>query len=144
MRLNIRSLMSMSNLTISPEWRGRDKGISLKDVIIGLTMRRYQHSDAQFLITYTRNDRNTHGLCYRHGGKALYQGQIVNGIPSDVVGFEKESIVVPEVARTPLFVDFFWQGGLIFTEDHWVETVGTINLTEFEFDNSFQQQKWET
>ena len=77
--------MTMGNLTIAPGWRKSQIGFGVSEILLGLATKRFLASPATALITYTRNNRKTHDLVYRHGGIPLLQGHVSYGHESDII-----------------------------------------------------------
>ena len=56
-----------SNLTVASRWRGAVAGLSVKELLLGLSVERFLASDADVMLGTPRNDRNMNGLGYRLG-----------------------------------------------------------------------------
>lgn len=102
-------VMSMGNLTIAPEWRKSQIGFGISEILLGLATKRFLASPASALITYTRNDRKTHELVYRHGGIPLLKGHVAHGHDSDVIAVYRTAVTPTPVAGIPALVDLLWQ-----------------------------------
>lgn len=105
---SISCLMSMSFLTVHPDWRRRQTQHSLSDLLVGFAVQRYLESSADVLLTYTRNDRKTNELGYRHGGEKIPIEHWVHNIPSDVLVFDRNSLKTQLSEGLKLHIDSLW------------------------------------
>ena len=83
-----------NQLTVRPEWRGLQQGVSIKHLLLGLMVRRFLDSSSNTMASVTRNDRNMNGLVYRHGAQSLVHRITLHGIDSDLVAFYRRSSIV--------------------------------------------------
>lgn len=98
--------MSMSYLSVSDRYRRGQTGLPISDWLVGLAVKRFEESDASDLFTYTRNDRKTHELGHRHGGRTLDSQHVVHGIASDVLRFDRRSVITS--ALSPVGAEVAW------------------------------------
>lgn len=102
-------VMTMGNLTIAPSWRKSQIGFGASEILLGLATKRFLASPATALITYTRNNRKTHELVYRHGGVPLLQGHMSYGHESDIIAIYRETVKPTSITGIPELVELFWQ-----------------------------------
>ena len=95
-------IMLMGNLAVDPNWRRSKVGFGVADMLMTFAVTRFLESDAQVLLTTTRNNRSTNTLCYRQGGSKYADNGIVFGVESDVVLFHRDDIKPLEI---PLIYD---------------------------------------
>ena len=104
-----REVMVMNYLTVNRNWRRRKQGFGVSEVLIGLATRRFLETDATALVAYTRNDRRTHELVYRHGATPLATDRLVHGIDSHSVAIFRDDVQATTVPEVPGQVDRLWQ-----------------------------------
>jgi hypothetical protein len=109
-------LMSMSYLTVHPLWRKSQGSIPISELLVGLAVKRFASSKADALLTYTRNDRKTNELGYRHGGAALETMRTVHNIPSDAIAFDRMSIQESSTLGVGTRVEALWNKAVFATE----------------------------
>lgn len=109
LQLSHSQMMTMGNLTIAPSWRKSNIGFGISEVLLGLATKRFLASSASALITFTRNNRKTHELVYRHGGVPLLQGHMSHGHESDIIAIYRDTVTPTSVAGIPELVELFWQ-----------------------------------
>lgn len=99
-------IMTFGYLGISSDFRGK---FGLTDLLLGLSFLRLLHSQAEIMVTYTRNTRRTNDLTYRIGAKALAKDVTIRGEPSDFVYFDRKDITT--IINHPLFLQMIhlWQ-----------------------------------
>lgn len=118
-----RPIMTVGYLALDPTYR---QGQGVTDLILGLAVRRFLHSDCQALITYTRNTRRTHELTYRVGAIPVAQNISVRGEPSDFVYFDRTSIAKLNQHEHVEIMDKLWREK-IFMES---KNIQPINLNK--------------
>lgn len=99
-----------SNFVITKEARGENLGVSLKDVLIGITLRAFREMQADALSGTPRTNRKMNEACAKWGGT-----EIARGMPSghgdtvDLMGFFSKVLV--SHPRQPLsdLVDELWE-----------------------------------
>jgi hypothetical protein len=79
-----------SHLTVLPAWRGRRGDISVKEILLALSVRRFQASSADVLAGTMRNDRAMNVLGFRLGFTALFQDAVLHGVGVDLVAFYRD------------------------------------------------------
>lgn len=109
------NLMVCSYFTIAPAARGLQLGFSMKDLLVGLSLRVFLESGADAMTGALRRDRHVNEACARWGGV-----EIARDIPSghgdatvDLMGFfQKEISSNPRRDESDL-VDHLWQDRLV-------------------------------
>jgi len=76
-----------SNITLSPEVRGSYHGVSMKDLILNLSVEYSKNSGASVQTGSTRNTRGMHKVALRSGGQLLESGVRVHGEDTDFYAF---------------------------------------------------------
>ncbi|MCA9681729.1 MAG: hypothetical protein KC457_06005 [Myxococcales bacterium] len=82
-----RSLMCVGHLAVDPAWRRSRIGFGVAEVLVGFSMLRFFESQADVAITYSRNNRKTNEMAYRHGAVALCRGVEAFRGESDIVAW---------------------------------------------------------
>ena len=88
-----------SQISVPREYRGRDRGVSVKDLLLSMAVRRFLASDADVMTGVMRNDRSMNVLGYRLGGQPLVEGTELHGVKVDLLAFYRQTIAP---AWTPL------------------------------------------
>ena len=88
----IQYVMLMGQLAVQPAWRKSSIGYGVTDILMGFAVTRFLESKAAILLTTTRNNRRTHDLCYRQGGKKFSDNKKVFHVDSDIVLFERHDV----------------------------------------------------
>src|SRR3989338_2780386 len=88
----IKYVMLMGQLAVQPAWRKSSIGYGVTDILMGFAVTRFLESKAAILLTTTRNNRRTHDLCYRQGGKKFSDNKKVFHVDSDIVLFERHDV----------------------------------------------------
>ncbi len=86
-------IMTMGNLCVHPQWRRSLVGSGLSEAVIGLSVKRLLSSNAQGLLTYTRNERGIHRLVYSFGGIPLMRDHISHGMASDIIFTQRDHVI---------------------------------------------------
>jgi hypothetical protein len=91
--MGLPKVMTMGQFCVSPEWRKSRSGAQfLCHVQAYMAFRRFRHSDADTLITYTRNDRKVNDLAYMYGSKCLLPKWHEHNVEVDIVYTLKEDL----------------------------------------------------
>jgi hypothetical protein len=64
---NAKRVMSIESLTVDPNWRKSQVGISLGETLIGASLKYLDALDIDANIAPTRNDRGVNKMCYNFG-----------------------------------------------------------------------------
>lgn len=96
-----------SNFTIHPDARGMQLGLSTKDLLLGMLVETFLHSQANAMTGATRRDRKVNDVCLRWGALEI-AAEIPSGYGDlvDLVGFFKDHIsqspphILKPLART--------------------------------------------
>jgi hypothetical protein len=98
-----------SNFTIAKEARGLSTGFSMKDLLVGITLRTFLDTGADVLTGALRRDRHVNEACARWGGV-----EIAREIPSghgdtvDLMGFYQEVIAKHPKQELSKLVEELW------------------------------------
>lgn len=102
-------LMVMCNLATHTDWRQSAIGYGITDLLVSMTAaKRFKASSAQALITFTRNNRKTNELGYRHGGVPLCQGHFTHGGASDIILFKRDAVRLSPIEGIAPLADLLW------------------------------------
>lgn len=88
----LRHLMLMGQLAVHPDWRKSSAGFGISDMLMDFAVTQFLESNADVLLTTTRNNRHTNELCYRHGGKKVADNAKVFHVASDIVMFDRHCV----------------------------------------------------
>ncbi len=109
---NIKTLMSASHLCVHPDWRRRKIGPGISEICYGIAAKRMFDSNAEALITYTRNDRSIHQIVYDFGGEAIQRNILSHGIPADIIIIHRSKIKPCSKPQIQAAVDRLYQSYL--------------------------------
>lgn len=117
------------NLAVSPEFRNKNLGFSLKDITVGLISEVALQSNADGAISTPRRDRNVHGTCYNWGAIPIAQ-DIPWGceIQIDLVAFCKNHLAQHRNHVLQPLLDELWQNKIVVNE-YVFETVNHLKDT---------------
>lgn len=99
-----------SNFTIHQKARGKSLGLSLKDLLVGISIETFLRSDADAMTGALRRDRNVNGACARWGGY-----EIATNIDSgygdtvDLMAFFKDHILSQPLPDLKSVVNDLWE-----------------------------------
>lgn len=103
-------VMVCSYFTIAPSARGAQLGVSMKDLLVGLSLRVFLESGADAMTGALRRDRHVNEACARWGGV-----EIAREIPSghgdyvDLMGFFQKEIRESHPRPESALVDQLWR-----------------------------------
>jgi hypothetical protein len=114
-KLGSRFIVS-GNLAVSPTYRNKNLGISLKDLIVGTIAEITLQSDADAAIATPRRDRNVHESCYSWGAIPIAQ-DVPWGcdIQIDLVAFCKAEVSLRNDQTLRPLLDTLWHNKLVVT-----------------------------
>ena len=95
-----------NNMTVRSQWRGRIGGLSVKRLLMILSIQRFLVSSADALAGTMRNDRGMNRLVYELGFSPITQGAIAHGVDVDLVAYFRRSELRQLSARTALSSEF--------------------------------------
>lgn len=107
-RLGIKKVLCVGNVTVHPEWRRAHFTPSLCSVAIGLSVNYLQTSSADAIICYTRNDRKMNRAFEEFGAIPIKRRLLANGIESDLLFISKTAIKNHDDPQVQNFVDSLW------------------------------------
>ncbi len=111
-------VMSMAQLMVHPDWRKNKVGPGVSEILVGFATKRFVESDASALLTFTRNNRKTHELGYRYGGKILLSNHRSHGMSADLLAVYRDTVKVSPIKGVANVVETLWAN----------KTVATLNL----------------
>lgn len=78
-------------MTVHPDWRGRVHGLSIKRLLMWLSIQRFLVSHANTLVGTMRNDRGMNKLVYELGFAPVVCGASSHGVEVDLVSYRRRS-----------------------------------------------------
>lgn len=111
------NVMSMSQLVVPQDWRKRKVGIGISEILIGLAMKEFLTSSSSAIVTFTRNDRGTHSIVYRFGGKAIVRGFESYHVASDAILISRDAVVSSEDIFIREAIDHLWNNKLVLDDE---------------------------
>jgi len=90
--LNLNKVMTMGWLCVDPTWRKAAKGTFIAQLQAGMAYKRFEKSEADTLITFTRNDRKVNDLAYLYGSICFLPKWKEHNVEVDVVYTLKSSL----------------------------------------------------
>jgi hypothetical protein len=113
-------VMTMGQFCVSPEWRKKNSGGQfLCHVQAYMAFRRFKHSEADTLITYTRNDRKVNDLAYMYGSKCLLAKWREHNVEVDIVYTLKEDLKEHVDPLTRETCQRLWNNQVYYMNDEW-------------------------
>lgn len=97
-----------SQISVDPNYRGRHQGISLKDLVSGISMWRMRQMDIDALPGTMRADKNMQQFLYEAGAVPLQKGVTFHGLPADLVAFHPQVMPVNLPAPTEQLIETLW------------------------------------
>jgi hypothetical protein len=98
-----------SNLTVAPDWRGRPGGVSIKEILLALSVRMFMESDADVLVGTMRNDRGMNRLGLRLGAERVHGRAIHHGVEVDLIATYRRDIGPQDIPHeTTTLVERLW------------------------------------
>ncbi len=101
-------LMTMEYLYVNPDWRRSLVGFSLADIICTLGLRIFKMTDAQALISITRNQRKVNDMLYNKGAYPLCDELTLHNVGVDIICFEKEKVVDNQTGLEASLTEKLW------------------------------------
>ncbi|MDZ4676582.1 MAG: hypothetical protein SGI74_03650 [Oligoflexia bacterium] len=124
--VNNKPVLIGSNITASQSFRGKHFGLSTKDLLMGLLIKRLQHTPAGAMTGTMRNNRGMHECAYRHGATPLKQGLIHHGVEVDLVGFFQDKVKPCDIPGIQNLVNTLWKKHLEFLNHVDFRNVSTL------------------
>jgi len=107
-----------SNLAVSPGFRSKNLGFSLKDFTVGLVAEVTLHSNADATIATPRRDRNVHESCYDWGAITIADDVSWGcGIQVDLVAFCQKKILLRREHELRPLIDKLWRNKIIVQDN---------------------------
>lgn len=104
----LQKIMTMGYLCVHPEWRKSKLGPFVAEVLVGATCKRFLESDADVLITFTRNNRKMNELGYRHGARCVLGKQVGHNVEVDYIAWHREDVKPTSIPGLPPRIDKLW------------------------------------
>jgi hypothetical protein len=98
-----------SNFTLHPDGRRNALGVSMKDVLMGLLVKRFLDSGANSMTGTVRNNRGVNVCTYRHGAVALERDFKLHGVEVDLVAFYRDTAKLSDDPMISNLVDALWE-----------------------------------
>lgn len=103
-----KSVLVCCYLSVSPEWRRKGSGISIKNFLASLVVEEFKVSDCTAMICTLRVNKGMNFVCYDLGAKSLKSGQLMHGVEVDLAMFEQgPEVGVKDPELSPLVADTF-------------------------------------
>lgn len=112
---NVKNVMSIEYLTVSPEWRKSLTGISFGEIMIGTSLKYLHHLKIDAAIALTRNDRKVNTLCYNFGFEYFASGLYGSFEVDFIVGF-RDKVYANRNAQIEQIISYFWQNRIDYTQ----------------------------
>ncbi|OGT44008.1 MAG: hypothetical protein A3F13_04600 [Gammaproteobacteria bacterium RIFCSPHIGHO2_12_FULL_40_19] len=106
-------LMLMGQLAVHPQWRKSSAGFGITDMLMDFAVTQFLESNADVLLTTTRNNRRTNDLCYRHGGRKIADNAEVFHVESDIVMFERHDVKPIELQSLRQITHQLWKDKIV-------------------------------
>jgi hypothetical protein len=112
-------IMIGSTITIDESVRGEKLGISAKDLLLGLVIKRFLDSPADAMTGTMRNNRGMNGCAFRHGAQLIKPELIQHGVEVDLVGFYRNSVKPCGIEAVDDLVNRMWRNRLQLSSCNW-------------------------
>jgi hypothetical protein len=110
-------VMFMSYLTVHPDWRKDRVPVPISDLMLGLATKRFLHSGASALLSFTRNDRKVNDLVYRYGARPLKVGGEMHGIGCDFTAIFRQDVRESPVSGAGPLIQRLWEKRRAFVNE---------------------------
>lgn len=101
-----------SYFTLHPDGRQNRLGINMKDVLMGLLVKRFLDTNAQSMTGTVRNNRGVNLSTFRHGAVILERDLKLHGVDVDLVAFYRDQAHVSEDPVIAHVVESLWKNRL--------------------------------
>ncbi len=105
----VEKVMTMGYLSVAPEWRKTSYAPFVSEILVAAACKRLVESDAQTLITFTRNNRKMNELGYRHGARCLLAKQTEHNVEVDFIGVFRDEVKPTTAEGIPALADRLWR-----------------------------------
>ncbi len=107
---NIEIAQSVEFLTLDPAWRKSRTGISLSEVIIGLSLKAGHALNADAIIGTARSDVGVNDSCYKYGFECLIPNVSRRNFNVDLIAYFTSSQTVKHPDQSiDSFIDYLWE-----------------------------------
>lgn len=97
-----------SNFTIHPMARKGKFDFSVKEVLVGLSIKELQNSKCHSMTGTMRVDKGMHKATYEVGAEVLRPNVIYHNVPVDLVAFRKDKSLVDHSRPSGLIIEELW------------------------------------
>jgi hypothetical protein len=101
-------ILVCSYFTLHPNGRRNSLGVSLKDVLMGLLVKRFLDTDAPAMTGTVRNNRGVNVCTYRHGAVPLELNLKLHGVDVDLIAFYRDTAKVGDDPIVSDLVESLW------------------------------------
>ncbi|HEX4924439.1 MAG TPA: hypothetical protein VFV50_10145, partial [Bdellovibrionales bacterium] len=105
-----------SFFTLHPDGRQGKLGINMKDVLMGLLVKRFLDSGAKSMTGTVRNNRGVNLSTYRHGAEVLERDLKLHGVDVDLVAFYQDTAHVSQDPIIAHVVESLWNKRLTYAD----------------------------
>jgi len=104
-----------SNFTVHPMARGKNLGVSFKELLTGMSIETFLNSDADGMTGALRVDRGVSSACERWGGYVIQRGVPCDfgANNTDLLGFFKDHIMKQPAHELKTLVQELWKNRLV-------------------------------
>ena len=111
--LGIKKAMVLSYLAVDESFRKHNLTPSAAEIMIGLAVKRFEHSMFKDIIGYARNPRKTNSILYDFGALPVIKDLVAWDEPSDFIRFNRDySITFANKNVHASIVQSLWDGRL--------------------------------
>lgn len=115
-RQDLKRVMTMGFLCADSKWRRSQVGLLVADCIVSLAYRRFKYSEADTLISFTRNNRKIDEMGYRNGSRTLKAGVKQYNVDVDFIYTLKNEVRESEDLTLRRTVDRLWDSRILHGE----------------------------
>ncbi len=88
------SIMTIGHLLVHPQWRRKQIGIGLSDILVWFMHKRFAESGTDLMIYFTRNNRGTDDLGIKFGGTAILEHYNYGGLDAHIIATKPQDIIM--------------------------------------------------
>lgn len=117
-KLQIDSFMTLSYMTIDPEWTKRYTDSPISEVLFSLSMINFKRSSLDYLVGYIRRDRGKfHEVFSRHGARLLMSSKAYN-VDVDFMYVPKKEALLSDHHNAKQKAQYLWNKRQILNNDN--------------------------
>jgi hypothetical protein len=121
---NGKNIVIASNLAVHPMARRNALGLPMKDVMLGLLVKRFLESGADAMTGAMRADRGMHTAAYQLGASVLESNLVLHNSPVELVAFFPQNMISGE-GKVGAAVQYLWDFKRQYS-NHYMPTQGRI------------------